>query len=169
MRRWPLAVALIAIASAASAQPVRPLDEVKAAYLLNFLRYAEWPGRPHTGPLVICVVGLEAVHAILEHTVKGEQVEGRQVEARLIQEPSSDCHVVFAPNGVNAGAYIRAAHDTLTVGESPAFLEQGGAISFVMIDSRLRFRINTEAAMRAGVRISSRLLRLSYDGGSATP
>jgi hypothetical protein len=140
------------------------LYELKAVYLLNFLRYVEWPTRPATGPLVVCVVGLEQVGSILQNTIKGEKVDGRQIEARVIQEPSNDCHIVFAPNGVNTGAYIRAARGTLTVGESPAFLEQGGAIAFLIVDKRLRFAVNTEAASKAEVRISSRLLRLRYTG-----
>jgi len=70
---------------------------------------------------------------------------------------------VFVPDDMNAGAYIRAAHGTLTVGESPAFRSQGGAITFVVVDNQLRFAISAKAAARADVRISSRLLRLSYD------
>jgi hypothetical protein len=150
------------MASAATAQPPQRLDEVKALYLLNFLRYVEWPTRPKTGPFVVCVAGREAMQTALQNTVKGEHVDGRPVESRLIQEPSSECHIVFTPNGITTAAYVRAARGTLTVGESPAFLDQGGAVAFVLVDAKLRFRINTDAAARADVRISSRLLRLSY-------
>lgn len=164
MPRWRLVIALVALASSAAAQAPQTLYELKAVYLLNFLRYVEWPTRPATGPLVVCVVGLEQVGAVLQNTIKGERVDGRPIEARVIQEPSTDCHIVFAPTGVNTSAYIRAARGTLTVGESPAFLEQGGAIAFLVVDRRLRFAINAEAAAKAEVRISSRLLRLRYAG-----
>ena len=123
----------------------------------------EWPTRPDTGPFVICVVELTQVGAVLQSAAKGQTVDGRPVETRVIRQPSSDCHIVFVPNGVATSAHIRAAHGTLTVGESPAFQRQGGAITFVVAEGQLRFAIDPDAAARADVRISSRLLRLRYN------
>ena len=99
MKRWAPVIALLAWASLAAAPAPATLYDLKAVYLLNFLRYVEWPTRPATGPLVICVVGLEQVGAILQNAIKGEKVDGRPIEARVIQEPSSDCHIVYAPSG----------------------------------------------------------------------
>ena len=74
----------------------------------------------------------------------------------------SSCQVLFVPRGVAAGAYLRAVgvSPVLTVGESPDFLEQGGAINFVIEGGKVRFAINQAAAERAQLRISSRLLQL---------
>ena len=49
----------------------------------------------------------------------------------------------------------------LTVGETDGFARQGGTIGFTMEGDRVRFEINTRAAQRAGLEISSRLLRLA--------
>jgi len=168
MRRWQLVLALVVMASTTGAQPVE-LSEQKAHYLLRFLRYVEWPTRPGTGPFVICVVALNQFGAALQAAAKGQLVDGRPVAIQVVHAPSTDCHIVFVPDGMNVGAYIRAAHGTLTVGESPAFRSQGGAITFVVVDNQVRFTISAKAAARADVRISSRLLRLSYDDQPGAP
>jgi hypothetical protein len=47
------------------------------------------------------------------------------------------------------------------VGDSAAFSEQGGIITFVFEGDKLRFEINLESSERAGVRMSSQLLKLA--------
>ena len=162
MQRCLLVLALTGMAWTVAAQPPQLADQ-KAEYLLSFLRYVEWPTRPATGSFVICVVALNTFGAALQAVAKGQLVDGRPVETRVIHQPSSECHIVFVPSGTSMSAYIRAAHGTLTVGESPAFQRQGGAITFVVADNHVRFAISAEATARADVRISSRLLRLSYN------
>jgi hypothetical protein len=49
----------------------------------------------------------------------------------------------------------------LTVGEAEGFAISGGVINFYTQNNKLRFEINPDAAERAGLRISSQLLRLS--------
>ena len=49
----------------------------------------------------------------------------------------------------------------LTVGESAAFAQQGGIITFVLQDDRLRFDIDMDAATRAGLHISAQLQKLA--------
>jgi hypothetical protein len=49
----------------------------------------------------------------------------------------------------------------LTVGEMTQFAARGGIIQFSMEDQHVRFDINLEAASRAGLKISSKLLALA--------
>jgi hypothetical protein len=48
-----------------------------------------------------------------------------------------------------------------TVADSAGFLEQGGMINLIMEANRVRFEINAVAAERAGLTISSQLLKLA--------
>ena len=137
----------------------------KAALLVNFLRYVEWPTRLATGPYVICVVG-ERVASIVAETVKGQMIDDRPVESRVIHEPADFCHIIFAPNGITTARYARVVQGTLTVSEDKEFLQQGGVINFVEVGDQVRFEVNPEAAERAGVRLSSRLLQLRWTGGA---
>ena len=136
---------------------------VKAAYLYNFVQFVEWPPPAETGPLTICVAGRNPFGPALANTIRGESVNGRPLTVRVILEPQGDCDVVFVPDGAATAAYLRAARGTpqLTVGEHDDFLAQGGIINFIREQGKIRFEINTEAAAKADLRISSRLLRLA--------
>jgi hypothetical protein len=162
MRRWLASLAVVATGvSVAVAQDI-PLEyRVKAAYLFNFLKYVEWPDTTATGPLTICVAGRNPFGPVLTDTISGERIGERTVVARVVVEPDPNCHVLFVPRTTAAGPYLRGAPRALTVGESDDFLADGGAIVFVQEGANVRFHINEDAAARAGLRISSRLLRLS--------
>jgi hypothetical protein len=159
-----LAALLLAAAaqSIAAAQDVSREYRVKAAFLYNFVKFVEWPTRAAAGPITICVAGRNPFGTILDETVRGESVRGRPIEARVILEPDHGCYVVFIAAGA-APAYLRAAigTPTLTVGEAPGFIEQGGLIRFYVDGGTVRFEINREAAERSGIRISARLLQLA--------
>ena len=141
---------------------------VKAAYLLNFTRYVEWPTPPASNTrLSICVMGTDPFGRILDATVAGRTVQGRPLEVRRVQSApeARGCEVVFIsrekwrrdPEGLKA----LADAGSLTVGESEQFARSGGVIGFVIRDETVRFVINAAARDRAGLRISSRMLSLA--------
>jgi dihydroxyacid dehydratase/phosphogluconate dehydratase len=51
--------------------------------------------------------------------------------------------------------------NVLTVGETEDFIDFGGIIAFVRENDKILFDINREAAKRAEIEISSRVLRLA--------
>jgi YfiR/HmsC-like len=51
--------------------------------------------------------------------------------------------------------------DALTVGETEGFAPGGGIIQLVLRDNRVRLMVNVEAAERARLKISSKLLALA--------
>jgi hypothetical protein len=57
-------------------------------------------------------------------------------------------------------ATVRGA-PTLTVGETEHFAADGGMIGFCLDENKIRFEINLEAAERANLKISARLLVLA--------
>lgn len=162
-------LAAILCAVHAFAQDASLEYQVKAAYLFNFTKFIEWPeGALRDGaPLTICVAGENPFGSSLEETIQGESVNGRPLQARAAQPPAG-CHVVFVPRGVDPAAALRPFRSlpALTVGESDGFLRGGGMVNFFIEDGRVRFEINHEAADRALVRISSRLLRLARPIGT---
>lgn len=143
---------------------------VKAAYLLNFTRYVEWPAPSETladSALSICVLGADPFGRVLDATVAGRTAHGRPLRVRRIQSAtgSAGCEVVF----VSRQAWRRNPESlkvltqvgSLTVGESEQFARGGGVIGFVIVDETVRFVVNDEARDRAGLRISSRMLALA--------
>jgi len=145
-----------------------PLEyQVKAVYLFNFAKFVEWPPDAPPGPLAICVAGMNPFGDVLDETLRGETVNDRPLNWRVIPGPEPGCHVIFVPHGAAAAAYLQAARSTptLTVGETPEFLSQGGIINFILEAGKVRFQINPNAAERAELRISSHLLRLARASG----
>ncbi len=163
MRAIALLAALCAPALAI-AQNVSLEYRVKAAYLLNFTKFVEWPeaALPEGAPLTICVAGNNPFGAVLEETIRGETVNGRPIAARTAGAVQG-CHVLFVPHATGSAAYLRASASlpVLTVGETDDFLGRGGVVKFILEEGRIRFEINQDAAARAQLRISSRLLRLA--------
>jgi len=167
MRRLLAAVLLCAGPAVTSAQDAGLEYRVKAAYLFNFTKFVEWPEAAFTGgrsfSFSICVAGRNPFGPALTATLVGETAAGLPLAARVVSAGgAAGCHVLFVPASVPAGPYLRGVGTSpvLTVGESPGFLAQGGAINFVVDDGRVRFEINQAAAERAQLRISSRLLQL---------
>ena len=163
MRHLHVLLLVLSAAAALHAQEVSLEYQLKAAYLFNFVKFVEWPSAAGPGPLVICVAGRNPFGGALAETVRGEYVNDRILATRVISMPEPGCHVVFLPHGVAAMAYLRAARDspTLTVGESPEFIAEGGIVNFIAEQGKIRFQISPVAAERADLRISSHLLRLA--------
>lgn len=141
---------------------------VKAAYLLNFTRYVEWPTPPSSGGhLSICVMGTDPFGRILDATVAGKTVQGRPLEVRRVQSgpEARGCEVVFVSKEMwrRDPGTLKALESagSLTVGESEQFARSGGIIGFVIRDETVRFVVNDAARDRAGLRISSRMLSLA--------
>ena len=165
MRCVSAALALaIVYALPASAQDALLEYRVKAAFLFNFTKFIDWPPGAMSGgaPFTICVAGANPLASALEDTIRGETVAGRSLQSRVAQG-TEPCQVLFVPHDVDAVPILKRARTqpVLTVGESPDFLRQGGIINFVRDGGKVRFEISQEAAARALLRISSRLLRSS--------
>jgi hypothetical protein len=138
--------------------------EVKAAFLLNFTRFVEWPPSAFSGgdaPLVICIRGDDPFGTVIDQIVEGELVNGRKVVVeRMRSDEQKSCHVLYA--GSNRLIALAAGGGAvLTVGEGADFLHQGGMIAFVLENRRVRFDVNLKAVTNAGLKLSSKLLSVA--------
>lgn len=164
-----LALALVLLVPAA-AQAISEY-KVKAAFLLNFGKFVEWPSGK--GDLEICVLGEDPFGSTLDDTLSGRKIGARPVRARRIDDAGSarSCAILFVSRRGNDGldAVVSAVKGSpvLLVGEQDRFAKRGGMINFVEVDQKIRFEINETAAKQAGLKISSQLLKLAtiVDGG----
>ncbi len=144
--------------------------QVKAAYLLNFTRYVEWPSEALDAPgapMRICVLGRDPFGPVLDATVQGKVSQGRSLTVTRIRSPreASACHVVFVSRETwrEHREFLESLRTKglLTVGETDEFAQEGGVIGFVIQEETVRFVVNADARDRAGLRISSRMLSLA--------
>lgn len=172
-------LALIFCTLPAAGQEPGPTEyQLKAAFLFNFAKFIEWPLGSFSGPQApfsICILGADPFGPLMEETVRGQAISGRVVRVRRVRNPADlrRCQIAFISTTEKNHLQdifqaVRGAN-VLLVGETSGFTEAGGAIEFQMMDNRVRFSINPEAAERAGLRVSSKLLSLAtivHDGSS---
>jgi hypothetical protein len=158
-----------------SGQPQPGEYEVKAAFLYNFLTFVEWPATmKRADALRVCVMAdPPALNAFNE--LSGQIAAGRKIATFHVTPGDSlgPCHVLFIGS--------QAEHDlprimkalegasVLTIGDTAGFARKGVIINFYLQNKKVRFDIDAAAARRAGITISSKLLKLagSVYGGQA--
>jgi hypothetical protein len=173
---WIL-LACLAHAGLARAQPVvdaKPA-EVRAAYLLNFLRFTDWPaGIPAAEPLDVAVLGAEPLAAALRTLLRQPGATGsRAVRVHHLRELSSsrarrvlrEAEVVFVggrewPDPSNLLEQLRG-RPVLTVGEGPEFARRGGMLGLVPQGSRIVFDANPAVIQASGLQLSAKVLKLA--------
>lgn len=139
-------------------------QQLKAAYLVNFLKYVEWPD--NHAKATICLFGREVMsNALASH--EGRSIAGRPVELRRISGPDqlADCQILYVPDTEEArfAAVLRWVEGLpiLTVSDAEFFARQGGGIALVREESRLGFDVNLNTLQRAKLKPASQMLRLA--------
>ncbi|HEX3880933.1 MAG TPA: YfiR family protein [Bryobacteraceae bacterium] len=157
-----MALALIASATAQSASEY----DLKAAFLFNFTRFVDWPSSPDGGAFCIAVVGSDPFLGKLENAVSGRAAANRSIVIKHMKngQLTAPCEVIFfsGTDLAKIRATLASIHTpTLTVGEVPSFAHSGGIVEFSVEAHKLKLTINLDAAQRAHLQISSKLLQLA--------
>jgi hypothetical protein len=165
---------MVGFPAAASSQGLSSADSseylIKAGYVYNFAKLVEWPAsavRPGQ-PIVIGVLGNDAFATVLARVVDGKKIDDRSFTVKRLKSKEfrdCGCQILFVADGERTLAdeiiQFQSAASMLTIAESPDFAKRGGIIALTVVDSRIRFVVNVEAATHAGLNISSRLLALA--------
>ncbi|MBW8782531.1 MAG: YfiR family protein [Verrucomicrobia bacterium] len=159
--------------SAPSPSAVFSADAVKAAYIINFIRFTEWPSSSGGASFVIGIAGNHELEDQLWKVADGKLVQGRTIRVRRLTTIGdvSDCQVIYVQAApprseavvVTTEEWLAAVRGkaVLTVASEPGFLNKGGIINFYAEGNNLRFEIAPRTAESVGLRLSSRLLALA--------
>jgi hypothetical protein len=143
--------------------------QVKAAFLFNFAKFVEWRGEVAAGDeqeLNICILGNDPFGGGMD-AFKGKSVKNRRLVVRKINgvEELEHCQILFISSSekehLSEILTAVARSPVLTVSDIKYFAQTGGVIGFVTVDEHIRFDINQATAERAGLQISSQLLKLA--------
>ena len=146
-----------------------PEPKAKAAFLFSFPKYVEWPAGSFdspTRPIVICVLGNEAIAREVREIARGKTVGGRPIVVHDdVPDTLQTCHLLFIGSSQKASAptLLRALQNspTLTVADFETFLDAGGMISLATKGTRIQFQVNLVAAQRAKLALNAKLLALA--------
>ena len=139
---------------------------IKTAFLYNFSRFVSWPEAVLQGSseFSLCTLGSTLFGAQL-YTLIGKTVHSKALVVKHFDRPEElvDCQLVFISQSdeLTETLWILKEIPVLTVSDAATFTEQGGIIQFELVDNKVRFRINVDAARTAGLTISSKLLSLA--------
>ena len=143
--------------------------EVKAAFLYNFAKFAEWPADALVPGqrLSLCVLGDNAVADALEQTIKGHTIENHELTVQVVNAdgPIRSCHLLYVGgfDAKRATQLIEALKGApvFTVSDGDKFAELGGVAQLILENDKMRFAINVASAQRARLQLSSKLLSLA--------
>ena len=159
-------------------QPAAPEYRIKVAFLYNFTLYAEWPASAFESPeapFVLAVVGADPFGDELDAAIRGKTVKGRVIDIRRYSSAAdvTEGHLLFMTTEQvkSFDQILRRFRNSpvLTVAESENFTQSGGVIRLFVEQNKVHFEVNTDAAARAKLKLSSKLLSLARvvrDGAS---
>ncbi len=179
-------VAIVTASVRAETEPNREY-RIKAAFLYNFIKFVDWPKEKIADtnePITIGIIGKDPFGDAFE-PLKNKQLKSKEVAIKRFKsleemkkadsegkqelneqiETIRKCHILFicSSEQENLGEIINLVkeHNVLTVAEMTGCLKAGGIINLLMEEEKVRFEINASAAKKAGLKVSSDLLRLA--------
>lgn len=163
----------LACAAPVAAQAMQaPAPELKAAIIANMLLFVEWPSRKSitladgSDQLTLCHLDdspvAEALTRLNDRPFKGKTI--KVIHTGLDQ--LAECHALYiAPGERSALAKIApnavGANPTLLIGDTPGFLLRGIMVNLEQEGGRVTFDVDLRALQAAGLKISSKALRLA--------
>jgi hypothetical protein len=164
------AFCLLVPAAVFAAQRGRPTQyDVEAVYLYQFGRFIDWPPQSaeHADSFPICILGRDPFDGILDSTIAGEAINQVPLKAQRIGsiDEARNCRILFVSDSETARLPLildgLRSSPVLTVSDTPGFASKGGMIGFVVQGNRVRFEINVVSTQRAGLTVSSQLLKVA--------
>lgn len=157
----------LTIGSQGTANAAETIDreyELKAAYLYNIFKFITWPDKGTSAPpLQLCIIGPDLSNGALL-SLDNKPINHSIIKVRQnvnIADVESCTALYFTDNKSYDQLEQLANQGKLLIGEDDNFTAQGGTLTFFIENNRLRFEFNLIAAQQAGIKISSKLLRLA--------
>ena len=141
---------------------------IKAAFLYNFSRFVTWPDHAirDEGKFNLCILGDDPFGDLLD-AIAGKSVQNTSLEIKRPDHVNQEsaCQIIFiSKTDASELSYLMKVlkdKPALTVSDAEGFTDNSGIIQFKLVDNKVQFNINIDAASRAGLEISSKLLSLA--------
>jgi hypothetical protein len=175
-----LLLALLLLLAGGGAAAQRDEAQVKAAYVLNFLRFTEWPADAappgKDNAFVLALVGTREFADTLRGIAReAEKLGQRPVRVRRIRLDGDDAgalattlakaHAVFvqgdAPQATRTVLQLSARLPVLTIGDGAGFASDGGMLGLVPQGQRIVFDANPRAIQAGRLQVSAKVLKLA--------
>jgi hypothetical protein len=152
----------------AFAEPL-PENQIKTAYVLNFIKFVDWPAGVvrGDGKVTLCVMGNDPLGGALG-ALDGRKAGGREIHILQLAKFGDDltaCHVLFIGGSEQRwlAAIIKSLGDSpvLTISDIENFAERGGVIGLLYQENRILFEVNLASAHMEKLRLPGQMLNLA--------
>lgn len=139
------------------------VSKFQAMYIYNFSRMVEWPDAYKTGNFEIGVIGNNNLTDELKNFTSNKKAGNQTISVVDFNniEDIQKCHILFIGSGMEKkfnDIYSKTnGHNTLIISEKSNLIDEGAAISFTVIDGKLKYYLNSENAKNKGLKVSSSL------------
>lgn len=149
-----------------SLSSAKTVQDIKAAYLYNFIKFISWPEANDQTEFNLCVLGDDPLNEKLK-MLDARPIRQQSLHVKHITSMKTDtnCQVLFV--GESEKKFIDnivqhySERSTLTVSSVDDFVVRGGMIGFITLGNIIRFDINLKQARQTHLSISSKLLELA--------
>jgi hypothetical protein len=141
----------------------RPVHEIHAAMVYNFIKYVQWPDEAEAGDFVVGVIGDDNVFNTLKQWYDGKPKGSKKYVVKKLASSAdaNGCHVVYLGKSKNREFENIKASTTgksvLTVTDGNGLGQKGSCINFKVVDGKLKFELNQGTVSSSNLKISSQL------------
>lgn len=141
----------------------KPLHEIHAQMMFNFIKYIQWPNEAEGGDFVVGVMGEDDVFNTLKAWYDGKPKGAKKYVVKKLAsaDEAGTCSVVYlGKNKSKEFENIKNASSgkpVLTITDSFNLGQKGSCINFKVIDGKLKFELNQAAVTGSSLKVSSAL------------
>lgn len=141
----------------------KPMHEIHAAMIFNFLKYIQWPNDSEPGEFVVGVIGEDDVFNTLKNYYDGKPKGAKKYSIRKLAsaDEAASCSVVYI--GKNKSGQFEnvktaiSGKSVLTITDSFNLGKKGSCINFKVVDEKLKFELNQASVTSSSLKVSSQL------------
>jgi hypothetical protein len=162
MKKLFLSILLGTMVAAATAQE-KPIHEIHAAMLYNFIKYVQWPNESEPGDFVVGVIGDENVFNTLKGWYDGKAKGTKKYVIKKLSAAgeAENCQVVYVGKSKNRDFDIIKTSvngkSVLTITDGNGMGHKGSCINFKVIDGKLKFELNQAMFTGSNLKVSTQL------------
>ncbi|MFT4806066.1 MAG: hypothetical protein ACJAT1_001447 [Marivirga sp.] len=161
-----LALGFAVKANTNSAVDDRPVHEIHAMMIYNFIKYVEWPDDARSGKFVIGVFGDKDLLNNLQQFYTNRLIKGQKVEIVYFNKVSDvkPTQVMYLADN-QSGKFdeiknIVSGKPTLLITDGASLGKDGSCINFRNDSGKLKFEINEASVSANKLKVSSQLLSM---------
>lgn len=143
------------------------VGKVQAYFIYNFSRLIKWPANYTQGDFVIGVLGNSQTYQSLVRLTVNKKVGMQTMVVKRFSTPGelTDCHILLIASDKSSkiseiNRRLANKH-TLIISESDGLINSGSAIDFLIVDNKLKFKMNINNAEKYDLIVSKSLLDMA--------